>query len=118
MSISAIQSNSVSQIPELQRAQAPAAAPDEGAGQKRIVPEERAFDRYIPENKAETTICNTDQVDQELEQLKQRQEQLEEQLRSASPEQADAIQQQLDQVERELAQKDNDTYRRQQAVFS
>jgi len=118
MSISAIQNSGVYQAPEVRQAQTPTAAPAEEAGEKRIVPEERAFDRYEPEDKADTTTCNTDQVDRELESLKKRQEKLEEQLRSAAPEQAEALQQQLDQVERELAQKDNDTYRRQQAVFT
>lgn len=118
MSISAIQNSGIYQAPEVQKAQAPAAAPAEDAGEKRIVPEERAFDRYEPESKAETTTCNTDAVDQEIEQLKQQQERLEEQLRAAAPEQAEAIRQQLDQVEREVAQKDNDSYRRQHAVFS
>lgn len=118
MSISAIQSGGVYQAPEIRQSQAPAAAPAQEAGEKRIVPEERAFDRYEPETKSETTTCDTDAVDQEIEQLKQRQEKLTEQLRAAAPEQAEAIRQQLDQVQRELAQKDNDSYRRQQAVFS
>ncbi len=121
MSISAIQNSGIYQAPEVQRAQAaPAAPPAEEAPAKgdRIVPEERAFDRYEPENKAETTTCNTDAVDREIEQLKKRQEELEQQLRAAAPEQAEALRQQLDQVEREVAQKDNDSYRRQHAVFS
>lgn len=118
MSISAIQGGSIYQTPEVQRSQAPAAAPAEDSGQKRLVPEERAFDRYIPEDKPEITTASTDQVDREIEQLKKRQEQLEQQLQTAVPERAEAIQQQLDQVERELAQKDNDTYRRQHTVFS
>lgn len=118
MSISAIQNSGIYQAPEVQKAQAPAAAPAEQAPEKRIVPEERAFDRYEPESRAETTTCNTDKVDREIEQLKTRQEKLEEQLRAAAPEQADALRQQLEQVERELARKDNDSYRRQHAVFS
>lgn len=121
MSISAIQNSSIYQAPEVQKPQAAPAAPvkeQSPVKADRIVPEERAFDRYDPESKAETTTCNTDMVDREIEQLKQQQEQLEQQLRAAAPEQADALQQQLSQVERELAQKDNDSYRRQHAVFS
>lgn len=119
MSISAVQNNSIYQAPEVQKAQAaPAAAPAEEAAEKRIVPEERAFDRYEPEDKSQVTTCNTDTVDRELENLRKEQEQLEEQLRAAAPEEAEAIQRQLDQVQRELAQKDNDSYRRQHAVFS
>ena len=118
MSISAIQNNSIYQAPEVQKAQVPAAAPAEESGEKRIVPEERAFDRYEPENKSETTTANTDMVDREIEQLKKQQEKLEERLRTAGPEQAEDIRRQLDQVQRELAQKDNDTYRRQHAIFS
>lgn len=121
MSVSAIQNSSVYQAPEAQKAQpAPAAPPAEEAPVKgdRIVPEERAFDRYEPEDKAEVTVCDTGRVDKELENLRKKQEDLTQQLRSASPEQAEDLQRQLDQVSRELAQKDNDAYRRQHAVFS
>lgn len=121
MSISAIQNSGVYEAPKAQKAQpAPAAPPAEEAPSRddRIVPEERAFDRYEPEDRSETTTCDTGKVDRELENLRKRQEELSEQLRSATPEQAEAIRRQLDQVDRELAQKDNDAYRRQHAVFS
>lgn len=118
MSISAIQTGGVYQAPEIQKAQAPAAAPAGEAKGQRIVPEERAFDRYEPENKTQTTTANTDQVDREIEQLKKRKEQMEKQLHTAEPDQAESIRKQLDQVERELAQKDSDAYRRQHTVFS
>ena len=121
MSISAIPSNGIYEAPEVQKAQpAPPAPPAEEAPSRddRIVPEERAFDRYEPEDKSEVTTCDTGKVDRELENLRKRQEELSQQLRSAAPEQAEAIQRQLDQVNRELAQKDNDAYRRQHAVFS
>ena len=117
MNISAIPSSSVYQAPEVQRAQAAPAA--EGpAKEDRIVPEERAFDRYDPESRAETTVCDTGKMDRELENLRKRQEQLEQRLRSAAPEQAQELRRELDQVNRELSQKDNDAYRRQHAVFS
>lgn len=121
MSISAIQNSGIYEAPEVRGARpAPAAPPVEEAPSKedRIVPEERAFDRYEPEDKAEITVCDTGKVDRELENLRKRQEELSEQLRSAAPERAEAIRRQLDQVNRELAQKDNDAYRRQHAVFS
>ena len=121
MSISAIQNSGIYQAPEVQQAQpAPSAPPAEEApsGEDRIVPEERAFDHYEPEDRSETTTCDTGKVDRELEHLRKQQEQLEQQLRAAAPEQAEAIRRQLDQVTRELAQKDNDAYRRQHAVFS
>lgn len=119
MSISAIPNSGIYQAPEVQSARpAPAAPPAEEAPDDRIVPEERAFDRYEPEDKSETTTCDTGRVDRELENLRKRQEELEEQLRSAAPEQAEDIRCQLDQVNRELSQKDNDSYRRQHAVFS
>ncbi len=120
MSVSAIQNSSVCPSPEVQRAQpAPAAPPAEDpVKEDRVVPEERAFDRYEPEDKSDTETCSTDRVDREIEQLKKRKEQLEQQLRTAAPEQAEAIQRKLDQVNRELARKDTDAYRRQHAVFS
>lgn len=121
MSISAIPNSGIYGAPEAQKAQpAPAAPPAEEAPSRddRIVPEERAFDRYEPEDRAEVTVCDTGKVDRELENLRKRQEELTQQLRTAAPEQAEAIQRKLDQVNRELAQKDNDSYRRQHAVFS
>ncbi len=121
MSISAIPNSSIYEAPETRKAQsAPTASPAEEtpSGGDRIVPEERAFDRYEPGDQSEVTVCDTGKVDQELESLRKRQEELTQQLRSAAPEQAEAIQRQLDQVSRELAQKDNDSYRRQHAVFS
>lgn len=120
MSVSAIQNSGICPSPEVQRAQpVPAAPPAEDPVKgDRVVPEERAFDRYEPEGKSEVTVCDTGAVDRELESLRKEREQLEQQLRTAAPEQAEAIRQQLDQVTRELAQKDNDAYRRQHAVFS
>lgn len=68
--------------------------------------------------KSNTTTCNTDKVDEEIKRLKEKQEQLEQKLRSAESENARRLEQQLKSVSAELAQKDNDTYRRQNAVFS
>lgn len=71
-----------------------------------------------PEKKAESCICNTDKVDREIKRLKEKQEQFEQRLRSAEGEAARQLEKQLKSVSAELAQKDNDTYRRQQAIFS
>ena len=75
-------------------------------------------ERAAPESRTETTTINTDKVDQELRMLKEKREQMEKQLASASPEAAGALERQLSQIENELRQKDNDTYRRQNAVVS
>lgn len=62
---------------------------------------------------------NTDRVDREIEKLKQERQELERQLRSETDEaKRQKAQQRLEQVERELNQKDNDAYRRQNAVYT
>lgn len=74
------------------------------------------FDR--PEDTVETTI-NTDAVDQEIQALKKKQETLKQQLNAAAdPAEAENLEKQLAQTESELRQKDNDAYRRQNAVVS
>lgn len=67
---------------------------------------------------SESCICNTDRVDGEIKRLREKQEQLEQQLRRADGENAENIKKQLESVSAELAIKDNDTYRRQNAVFT
>ena len=75
-----------------------------------------AFDR--PEE-AEETTTNTDAVDREIEALKNKREQLKQQLNAAADSaEAEKLEKQLAQVESELQQKDNDAYRRQNAVVS
>ena len=71
-----------------------------------------------PEKKTESCTCNTDRVDEEIKRLKEKQEQLEQKLRSAEGEAARQLEKQLESVSAELAMKDNDSYRRQNAVFS
>lgn len=71
-----------------------------------------------PDKKTESCTCNTDKVDREIKRLKEKQEQLEQRLRSAEGEAARQLEKQLESVSAELLQKDNDAYRRQQAVFS
>lgn len=114
-----------------------AEAEDMGDG---LVPEEekevpRKRDEYVPSEEdediglyapskeeqgeqSESCTCNTDRVDEEIKRLHEKQEQLEQQLRAAEGENAERIRKQLESVSAELAMKDNDTYRRQNAVFT
>ncbi len=70
-------------------------------------------------DKAESCTTNTDKVDRELERLRRRAEELAQQLDAEpDPARAQALEQKLARAEAELAQKDNDTYRRQNAVIS
>ena len=69
-------------------------------------------------SESEECTCNTDKVDRELKRLREKAERLEQQLRSASDDEAAKLQKQLAGVQSELAQKDNDSYRKSQAVFS
>lgn len=71
-----------------------------------------------PEPAVEVCIASTDKVDGEIEGLKAKAAQLSQQLAGADPFRQDELAKQLAQVEDELRQKDNDTYRRQHAVFS
>lgn len=73
-----------------------------------------------PEGKpAETCTTNTDKVDRELEKLRSQEEELEQRL-GAETDAAKVreLERRLAQVQAELAQKDNDSYRRQNAVIS
>ena len=70
-------------------------------------------------DKGETWECNTDKVDREIEKLKKKQQELEQRLNSETDEaKIKDLERQLAQVEQELKQKDNDTYRRQHAVYT
>lgn len=64
------------------------------------------------------TTANTDNVDREIKRLREKAQSLQQKLRSADENSAADIQRQLEQVTAELAQKDNDQYRRQNAVFT
>lgn len=71
-----------------------------------------------PEDRAETTTCDTDKVDREIENLRKIVERLERQLQVVTDgERAEKLEKQLEQAKQELQQKDNDTYRRQHAEF-
>lgn len=69
---------------------------------------------------AEECTTNTDNVDREIEKLKEEKKQLEQQIKAAAGDQekVDELKKKLVQIEGELSRKDNDTYRRQNAVVS
>lgn len=73
-----------------------------------------------PKDDAEEVTCNTDAVDREIRKLKEKKQQLEQQIKAASgdEEKIKELEKKLAQVESGLSQKDNDTYRRQNAVIS
>lgn len=73
-----------------------------------------------PEEDAEKCTANTDKVDREIKKLKEQKQQLEQQIKAASgdEEKVKELEKKLSQIEGELSQKDNDTYRRQNAVIS
>ncbi len=75
-------------------------------------------DKQAPDGKAESCTGNTDQVDREIERLKQKREALEQRLNSETDAaKIGELEKELARIESELRQKDNDTYRRQHAVF-
>ena len=73
-----------------------------------------------PAKKAEKCTTNTDNVDREIEKLKEEKKQLEQQIKAAAgdKEKVKVLEKKLAQIEGQLSQKDNDTYRRQNAVIS
>lgn len=72
----------------------------------------------ISDEDSQTTTMDTDIVDSEIEKLKNKKAQLEHQLYSADALKKKELEQQLRLVDAELAQKNNDAYRRQNAVVS
>lgn len=73
-----------------------------------------------PAKKSEECTANTDNVDREIEKLKEEKKQIEQQIKAAAgdEEKIKDLEKKLAQIEGELSQKDNDTYRRQNAVIS
>lgn len=71
------------------------------------------------EEESECT-ANTDQVDQEIQKLKEEKKQLKQQIQVASDdkEKVQDLKKKLAQIEAELSQKDNDSYRKQNTIFS
>lgn len=69
--------------------------------------------------RADSCTGSTDRVDREIEKLKKRQKELEQKIGSETDaKKIEKLERELEQVESELREKDNDTYRRQHAVFS
>lgn len=88
--------------------------PNRAAKAKDVQPKEE------PAKKAEKCTTNTDNVDREIEKLKEDKKQLEQQIKAAAgdKEKVKVLEKKLVQIEGQLSQKDNDTYRRQNAVIS
>lgn len=86
---------------------------------KDVSSEAKADDKVSSDSKkSESTTTDTDKVDREIERLKEKKARLEQEIRTAEDDQKKRLEQELRQVEAELAQKDNDNYRRQNAVVS
>lgn len=139
MSIQGVQSSNTYQ-PEISNVhKAEAAAEQDKLLNKQAEPvaqdEPLPRDEYIPSRRAslmaarpaekpsvpepETCTTDTTKVNREIKQLKDKRTELEQQVRSApNPEKAEELSQKLAQVESQLMQKDNDTYRRQNAVVT
>ena len=87
---------------------------------KRVAKAKDVQPKEEPAKKAEKCTTNTDNVDREIEKLKEEKKQLEQQIKAAAgdKEKVKVLEKKLAQVEGQLSQKDNDTYRRQNAVIS
>ncbi len=86
----------------------------DGPDQDKGAPEKKASG-----DKAESSACNTDKVDREIEKLKKKQEELKRQINSETDDtKIEELEKKLAQVEGELRLKDNDAYRRRHAAFS
>lgn len=79
---------------------------------------ESKFNDNGDEPEKEAVTANTDKVDREIKKLRDKAQMLSQRLRSADESTAADIRRELEQVKAELAQKDNDEYRRQNAVFT
>lgn len=88
--------------------------PKRAAKAKDVQPKEE------PAKQAEKCTTNTDNVDREIEKLKEEKKQLEQQIKAAAgdKEKVKVLEKKLAQIEGELSHKDNDTYRRKNAVIS
>ena len=87
---------------------------------KRVAKAKDVQPKEEPAKKAEKCTTNTDNVDREIEKLKEEKKQLEQQIKAAAgdKEKAKVLEKKLAQIEGQLSQKDNDTYRRKNAVIS
>ena len=87
---------------------------------KRVAKAKDVQPKEEPAKKAEKCTTNTDNVDREIEKLKEEKKQLEQQIKAAAgdKEKVKVLEKKLAQIEGQLSQKDNDTYRRKNAVIS
>ena len=87
---------------------------------KRVAKAKDVQPKEEPAKQAEKCTTNTDNVDREIEKLKEEKKQLEQQIKAAAgdKEKVKVLEKKLAQIEGELSQKDNDTYRRKNAVIS
>ena len=87
---------------------------------KRVAKAKDVQPKEEPAKKAEKCTTNTDNVDRKIEKLKEEKKQLEQQIKAAAgdKEKVKVLEKKLAQIEGQLSQKDNDTYRRQNAVIS
>ena len=87
---------------------------------KRVAKAKDVQPKEEPAKKAEKCTTNTDNVDREIEKLKEEKKQLEQRIKAAAgdKEKVKVLEKKLAQIEGELSQKDNDTYRRKNAVIS
>ena len=87
---------------------------------KRVAKAKDVQPKEEPAKKAEKCTTNTDNVDREIEKLKEEKKQLEQQIKAAAgdKEKVKVLEKKLAQIEGKLSQKDNDTYRRKNAVIS
>ena len=76
-------------------------------------------ERSGSDKEGQSCTCNTDKVDREIEKLKKQKQELEQQInRETDESKIEDLKAKLAQIEKELSQKDNDTYRRQHAVYT
>ena len=92
---------------------------DENGNPKVLYDDPKKVQKKSATGKAEECTTNTDAVDREIEKLKEEKRQLEQQIQAETDdEKVKELEKKLAQVEVELNQKNNDTYRRQNAVVS
>ena len=92
---------------------------DENGNPKVLYDDPKKVQKKSATGKAEECTTNTDAVDREIEKLKEEKRQLEQQVQAETDEnKVKELEKKLAQVEAELNQKNNDTYRRQNAVVS
>ena len=92
---------------------------DENGNPKILYDDPKKVQKKSATGKAEECTTNTDAVDREIEKLKEEKRQLEQQIQAETDdEKVKELEKKLAQVEAELNQKNNDTYRRQNAVVS